>query len=79
MMGYARPLQEADRLFLVLVVVDAVVAVINPLILRSIINDGIGGNDSALVVKLALLAGLLHWSTRASRSRRYCPRASARA
>jgi ATP-binding cassette subfamily B protein len=46
-------------LFLVLVVVDAVLTAINPLILRDIINEGIGGHDSSLVVKLALLAAVV--------------------
>ncbi len=59
MMGYARPYKKLIVIFLVLVVLDAIVAAINPLILRAIINDGIGGNDSALIVKLALLAALL--------------------
>jgi ATP-binding cassette subfamily B protein len=43
-------------LFLSLVVVDAVLSTINPLILRDIINEGIGGHDRDLVIKLALLA-----------------------
>ena len=43
-------------LFLMLVVVDAVLGTLNPLILRDIINNGIGGHDSQLVIKLALLA-----------------------
>ncbi|HXY93790.1 MAG TPA: ABC transporter ATP-binding protein [Acidimicrobiia bacterium] len=43
-------------LFLFLVVVDAVLGTINPLILRDIINNGIGGHDSQLVVQLAILA-----------------------
>jgi ATP-binding cassette subfamily B protein len=43
-------------LFLVLVVVDAVLGTLNPLILRDIINEGIGGHDKDLVIKLALLA-----------------------
>ena len=59
MMGYARPYKRLIVVFLVLVVLDAIVAAINPLILRAIINDGIGGDDSALIVKLALLAALL--------------------
>jgi ATP-binding cassette subfamily B protein len=46
-------------LFLALVVVDAVLTAINPLILRDIINEGIGGHDSSLVVKLALLAAVV--------------------
>ena len=59
MMGYARPYKKLIVIFLVLVVLDAIVAAVNPLILRAIINDGIGGNDSAVIVKLALLAALL--------------------
>jgi len=43
-------------LFLSLVVVDAVLGTLNPLILRDIINEGIGGHDKDLVIKLALLA-----------------------
>jgi ATP-binding cassette subfamily B protein len=43
-------------LFLGLVTVDAVLGTINPLILRDIINNGIGGHDSQLVIQLALLA-----------------------
>jgi ATP-binding cassette subfamily B protein len=43
-------------LFLALVTVDAVLGTLNPLILRDIINEGIGGHDSQLVIQLALLA-----------------------
>jgi ATP-binding cassette subfamily B protein len=46
-------------LFLLLVVVDAVLTTINPLILRDIINEGIGGHDSSLIVRLALLAAVI--------------------
>ena len=51
-LGYKRWL----ALFLALVTVDAVLGVVNPLILRDIINNGIGGHDSELVIKLAILA-----------------------
>jgi ATP-binding cassette subfamily B protein len=51
-LGYKRML----ALFLCLVTVDAVLGTINPLILRDIINNGIGGHDSQLVIELALLA-----------------------
>ena len=51
-LGYKRML----ALFLFLVTVDAVLGTINPLILRDIINNGIGGHDSQLVIELALLA-----------------------
>src|SRR5215471_12723545 len=53
---YGAPYKKLIALFLVIVVADAVVAAVNPLILRAIINDGIGGNDKQLVVELALLA-----------------------
>ncbi len=43
-------------LFLCLVTVDAVLGTLNPLILRDIINNGIGGHNSQLVIELALLA-----------------------
>ena len=46
-------------LFLVLVTVDAVLTAINPLILREIINEGIGGKDSSLIIKLAILAAVI--------------------
>ncbi|MET0921452.1 MAG: ABC transporter ATP-binding protein [Acidimicrobiia bacterium] len=46
-------------IFLGLVVVDAVLTTINPLILRSIINNGIGGKDTQLIVELALLAAII--------------------
>jgi ATP-binding cassette, subfamily B, bacterial len=51
-LGYKRML----ALFLCLVTVDAVLGTVNPLILRDIINNGIGGHDSRLVIELALLA-----------------------
>ncbi|HVV20025.1 MAG TPA: ABC transporter ATP-binding protein [Pseudonocardiaceae bacterium] len=45
--------------FLGLVIVDAVISVVNPLIYRDVINGGILGRDAGLVVELALLlAGL---------------------
>ena len=59
MMGYARPYKKLIIVFLVLVVIDAIVVAISPLILRAIINDIVAGQDSALIVKLALLAAVL--------------------
>jgi ATP-binding cassette, subfamily B, bacterial len=45
--------------FLVLIVIDAVIGVVNPLIYREIINRGILGHRAGLIVTLALLvAGL---------------------
>ena len=46
-------------MFLVLVTVDAVLTAINPLILREIINEGIGGHDTSLIIKLAILAAVI--------------------
>jgi len=43
--------------FLLVVVLDAGISVVNPLIYREIINGGILGRDAGLVVKLALLLG----------------------
>ena len=59
MLSFARPYRRLIVWFLVLVVVDAALGAINPLIIRSIINTGILGADRTLVVELALLlAGL---------------------
>jgi ATP-binding cassette subfamily B protein len=43
--------------FLAVVVLDAVISVLNPLIYREIINGGILGRDAAIVIKLALVLG----------------------
>jgi len=59
MMQYARPYRKLIAVFLVIVVVDAIVAAVNPLILRAIINDGIGGQDTTLIIQLAFLAASL--------------------
>ena len=66
-------------LFLVLVTLDAVLTAVNPLILRDIINDGIGGHDSRLIVKLALLAAIIATADMAVTSSSVtCRRGSAR-
>ncbi|HEX3946191.1 MAG TPA: ABC transporter transmembrane domain-containing protein, partial [Acidimicrobiales bacterium] len=57
MLRFAVPYRRVLVFFLVVVVVDAGVAGVNPLILRALIDKGILGHDSALVVQLALLAG----------------------
>ena len=43
MLQFARPYRRILTLFLVLVVIDAVIGVINPLLFRGIINNGILG------------------------------------
>jgi ATP-binding cassette subfamily B protein len=58
-LGYARPYKRMIAFYLLIVVLDAIVVAVNPLILRAIINDGIGNGDTALIVKLALLATVL--------------------
>jgi len=56
---FARPYRNILLFFLGVVVVDAVIGAINPLILREIINRGILRHNSGLIVNLALLvAGL---------------------
>jgi ATP-binding cassette subfamily B protein len=53
--GYARPYSVAIGWFLGLVVVESVLVVATPLLLKSLIDDGIYPKDSALVVRLSLL------------------------
>ena len=58
--------------FLALIVLDAVIGVTNPLILRGIIDNGIGGHDRGLVIDLALLsAGLAVFDAGLSLGQRY--------
>jgi ATP-binding cassette, subfamily B, bacterial len=59
MLRFALPYSWLLALFLVVVIVDAVVGVVNPLILRDIINNGILKANAPLVVRLAILAGVL--------------------
>ncbi|MDY0339779.1 MAG: ABC transporter ATP-binding protein [Coriobacteriia bacterium] len=57
--GLLKPYRRRLIVFLVLVMFQAIVGVLDPLIYREIINGGILGGDAALVVRLALLvAGL---------------------
>jgi ATP-binding cassette subfamily B protein len=56
---FAAPYKRMLGIFLALIVIDAVIGVANPLIYREIINKGILGHRSGLIVALALLvAGL---------------------
>lgn len=56
---FATPHAASQLLFVAVVVADASVSVANPLVFRSIINDGIIPRNAALIVQLALLiAGL---------------------
>jgi ATP-binding cassette subfamily B protein len=56
---FAVPYRRMLLVFLVLIVLDALLSAANPLIYRAIIDDGILPHDSGLVVKLALLLGVL--------------------
>jgi ATP-binding cassette subfamily B protein len=53
-MGYARPYRVQIAWFLALVVVESLLVVAIPLLLKSIIDDGIYPKDSAVVVRLSL-------------------------
>jgi ATP-binding cassette subfamily B protein len=59
MAQFARPYRRILAWFLVLVVVDAVIGVINPLLFRSIIDKGIPEHNKSLIVGLALVAAVL--------------------
>jgi ATP-binding cassette subfamily B protein len=54
---FAMPYAGLLALFLLLVILDAMVGIANPLIFRSIINDGILHGNAMLVINLALLVG----------------------
>jgi ATP-binding cassette subfamily B protein len=57
--GFARPYRAKLGLFLLLIVVSAVIGAANPLILRAIIDKGIGGHRPSLVIDLALVVAAL--------------------
>ncbi|CAN7433594.1 ABC transporter ATP-binding protein [Knoellia sp. LjRoot47] len=57
--SYARPYRGLIGAFLALVVVDAALVVAAPLLLKSLIDDGIYPKDSGLVVRLSLLVAAI--------------------
>jgi ATP-binding cassette, subfamily B, bacterial len=59
MLRFAIPYTGLLAFFLLVVIVDAGVGVANPLIYRAIINDGILKGNAALIVRLAVLVGVL--------------------
>jgi ATP-binding cassette subfamily B protein len=59
MLHFAVPYRRILAIFLPVVVLDAAVVAVNPLILRDIIDKGILGHDQALVIGLAVLAAAL--------------------
>jgi ATP-binding cassette, subfamily B, bacterial len=56
---YAAPYTGLLALFLLVVVVDAAIGVVNPLLYRQIINQGILQENPALIIHLAIIAALL--------------------
>jgi ATP-binding cassette subfamily B protein len=57
--GFAKPHRRLIGVFLVLVVIDAAMVVVPPLLIKQIIDEGILGNDPTLVTLLALgIAGV---------------------
>ena len=58
-LGYARPYKVQIAWFLGLVVIESVLVVATPLILKSLIDDGIYPKDSAVVVRLSLLVAAI--------------------
>jgi len=58
-LSYARPYRRIIAFFLTLVVVDAVLIVATPLLLRGLIDDGIYPKDSGVVIRLSLLVAAI--------------------
>ena len=56
---FATPYTGLLAVFLFVVILDAGIGIVNPLIYRHIINDGILQGDAALVIRFAVLAGVL--------------------
>ena len=59
MLTFAVPYRTILAVFLPVVILDAVIGAVNPLILRALIDDGILKKDSGLVVQLAVLVAVL--------------------
>ena len=58
-LAFAAPYSWLLALFLLVVVTDATIGIVNPLIYRRVINDGILGGNTSLIVRLAVLAAAL--------------------
>lgn len=59
MLRFAAPYAGLLAIFLFLVILAAGIAIVNPLIYREIINNGILKGNTALIIRLAILAGIL--------------------
>jgi ATP-binding cassette subfamily B protein len=70
---FATPYRRLIVVLLGLLAVDSVIGVINPLLYRDIINEGILGKSASLVIGLALVvAGLAVMDAALSLAERYC-------
>jgi ATP-binding cassette, subfamily B, bacterial len=58
-LAYAKPYKVQIGWFLGVVVIESVLVVASPLLLKSLVDDGIYPKDAALVVKLSLLVALI--------------------
>ena len=56
---YAMPYKQSLILFLITVIIDSLLVVSTPLLLRKLIDEGVVPGNSALVTRLALLVGLI--------------------
>jgi ATP-binding cassette subfamily B protein len=59
MLRYAVPYASLLALFLFVIILDAAIGIVNPLIYRHIINDGILKRNATLIIRFAVLAGIL--------------------
>jgi ATP-binding cassette subfamily B protein len=59
MLRFARPYAGLLSLFLLVVIFDATVGILNPLLYRRIINNGILNGNASLIVHLAIIVGIL--------------------
>ena len=59
MLRFAVPYASLLALFLLVVIVDAAIGIANPLIYRHIINNGILKGNATLIIRFAVLAGIL--------------------
>src|SRR6202451_2653859 len=59
MLTFAVPYRKILAVFLPVVILDAAISAVNPLILRALIDNGILKKDSGLVVQLAVLVAIL--------------------
>ena len=58
-LGYAKPYKVQIAWFLGIVVIESVLVVASPLLLKSLVDDGIYPKDAAVVVRLSLLVALI--------------------